>query len=570
MFILIDKNLGSYEKRYQVIDNYYLYYSEDSLIIQTTAHIVVFCGYIYLRNNFINLYQDDFKISSSLLTADDVLQLYLQYQEDFLTKVDGAFCGLIISLTGDKIKDIFAFTDFLSKKSLYYYHEKYLGITNDITLFRSSTNRKDTYEQFLVHQVLLGSSFNKLTQIKGLIKLYGGTYLKYQRQLEIQRYFYIEKELRQLNKLKYKDVVNNQRNLIINTLKKYYDQDYPIIMCDVSGGIDSSIVAGVLNNIRQKSRYKGKIFGYHLGISKGIGTEVGFAREVSKMNDLDLIIEDRNIDDFDIANFTSMPTIIRESVLFKNSIDKINEFKNNHKIRLSFSGQGGDITLNESYRIYKRYGIFRKRYKRNYFREALYQHKNYWKYVSSERQWKKRKNIYQYIKKLFMIEYPEWLKFNEREFTTQFNKQYSQYGCFKKCNPLFLDYYLDLDSFSDLQQSNLKRFPLLDINLIINSIYLDLRNLKKTPEYRGYYKNIFCDLLPKIILDRKGKSRVDAKVLEKLTNNKEVINKNIESFSHQYSFIDKEGLSDYFVDILSGSANLSVFIRLLTIFKAYE
>lgn len=573
MFALIEKKIinSCNQENCQEFNNFYLVY-QDEQVATKNNHIVIFEGYAYRRIDFVEMLNKTDNQNYEALTVDEILELYLVYKEQFLTKIDGSYCGVIINFNNDTICEVVGFTDAVAKKTLYFYNDDGFGLTNDINLFKALTNQSSINEDFFIHQILLGSSFNKLTIVPNLFKLFGGTYIKYNCNFNpnIKRYFYIEKELKKINKIDSNIIIKNQRNLIFNTVKKYFHSKHRKIMCDVSGGIDSSTLVGILSILNKNNSSSTHIYGYHLGIPKGIGTEVGFAEDVSKMHNLDLIVEERNIEDFKLANFSQQPTIIRENLLFQNSIKKLYDFQIEKGIELAFSGQGGDITLNESHRIFKKKGIFIKRYRRNYFKEALLAHKNYWRYLDHEQEWRMQKNFYEYIKNLFLLEYPSWIKISEQEFAKKFNQIYYKLGCFNKCDKMFLDYYIDLESFSDIQLNPISRFPYLDVDLIINSIYLDLRNVKKSNTYRGYYKKIFADILPERILKRTGKSRVDVKVLERLQKNEKILSENIENFAKQFSFIDEQGLQQYFLNIINGSTNLSIFLRLIAIFKAYE
>ena len=266
--IILDSDIKFGHNRLSIID----ISNNSNQPFQKKDMIMVFNGEIYnyrkIRNDLIS---KGIKFSSEGDT-EVVLEAFLYYGENFLEKLNGMFSFLIYN---KKLKTFFCAVDRLGVKPFYY------NINNKVFTFASecwgmSKNiSKDNAKNFLVY----GYNSAPKTIYDDVFKLEPGTILKYNSvsdKASLHKYWKPESYVGE-NKLNF-----DQFKVLINdSVKLRLESDVPI--CGfLSGGIDSTLVAAILQKVHSK-----KIKYYTIGVHDNDLDESENAKQIAKYLNLD-------------------------------------------------------------------------------------------------------------------------------------------------------------------------------------------------------------------------------------------------------------------------------------------
>ena len=177
-----------------------------------------------------------------------------------LEVVDGPFA---FALYDKKNKSLTLGRDKFGEKPLYYTIKKgVLSFASDLNILNANLNQYPPLSKSGLNSYLeLGFIEDELTIFKDIFKIQPGMLMHFDlnEPQEIynsrkERYFSFEKFNKKLKinkKIKKQEAINQTEKLLINSIKDRLDADVEI-GCLLSGGIDSSVIAAIANDIQDK------------------------------------------------------------------------------------------------------------------------------------------------------------------------------------------------------------------------------------------------------------------------------------------------------------------------------
>lgn len=260
-------------------------YNEDKTVV------TVFNGEIY---NYLRL-RDMLKSKGHRFHTNSdtevIVHLYEEYGENFPVHLNGMFA---IALWDTAKKTLLLARDRLGEKPLHYAH------TGDAFLFSSEIKsilvagavKKEMNYEALYHYFSLICIPGSHTIYRGIKKLLPGHYLKFQdNRVEVKRYWDVKYEP-DFDKSE-EDFCRELRELMTNSLRDRLISDVPL-GAFLSGGIDSSVVVGLMSSIVEKP-----IKTFSIGFKEDKYNELKYARIVAKKFKTDhheLIVEPKAAD----------------------------------------------------------------------------------------------------------------------------------------------------------------------------------------------------------------------------------------------------------------------------------
>lgn len=220
---------------------------------------IMFNGEIY---NYRELGPDLEKKGHKFSTHADtevVLHGYEEYGYDILTKLNGMFSFCIY----DKKKDLlFLARDRFGIKPLYYYFNKGIFVfASEIkALLKNPTVPVEPNEEVIANYLQNGliSEDKEETFFKNIKKLMPGHYAVVQeKKLEIKRYYELKNVEESIDKkIDEKKAIKRYRELFTDAIRLHLISDVPVGAC-LSGGMDSSSIVAVINEILKKRMKEG-------------------------------------------------------------------------------------------------------------------------------------------------------------------------------------------------------------------------------------------------------------------------------------------------------------------------
>ena len=218
-------------------------------------YVIAFNGEIYnfkeLRN-IINYNGIQLKSNSD---TEILVNLYQIYKEKVFSKIRGMFSFVIFD---KKENSLLLARDSFGIKPLYYISQKKnFAFSSELKGFIPFIGKNLNWEindKFLHEQLIYRSVSNGNTLIKDVKKILPGHYLKLHRNKKTLRKFnsYEENQL--------KDKPDNLDQILKNSIKQHLISDVPTGIA-LSGGIDSSLLTALTNDIQKK---KDKNFFNHI------------------------------------------------------------------------------------------------------------------------------------------------------------------------------------------------------------------------------------------------------------------------------------------------------------------
>ncbi|MBK6836784.1 MAG: asparagine synthase (glutamine-hydrolyzing) [Bacteroidetes bacterium] len=218
-------------------------------------YVIVFNGEIY---NYLELKEDLKNIGYSFRTESDtevILALYDFKGRSFLSDLDGMFAFAI----WDKHKnELFCARDRFGEKPFFYKsNEGEFIFASEIKailpLSSKNSYSKKAIDFFLNNQRHINEPE---TFFENIFSLLPGHFLvcKQDGKFEINTYYNLYKDFDKLkgSEISYEEAVKTTKEKFIASVKLRLRSDVPI-GCSLSGGIDSSIIAGVASNFTEKS-----------------------------------------------------------------------------------------------------------------------------------------------------------------------------------------------------------------------------------------------------------------------------------------------------------------------------
>lgn len=284
----LNKNVALGMRRLKIID---LATGSQPIFNEDRSIVTVFNGEIY---NFKRLKDFLLRRGHNFYTNTDtevIVHLYEDHGEDFLRYLNGMFA---IALWDAREEKLILARDRLGEKPLHY------TINNEGIIFASEIKsilctgkvKKELNYEALYHYFSLICVPAPLTIFKDIKKLLPGHYLKYQNgKVDIKQYWDISYEPDFTKSEDY--FCKNLRELLINSLKDRLISDVPL-GAFLSGGIDSSIVVGLMSSIMDKP-----VKTFSIGFKEDKYNELKYARIIAKRFKTDhheFIVEPKALD----------------------------------------------------------------------------------------------------------------------------------------------------------------------------------------------------------------------------------------------------------------------------------
>jgi asparagine synthase (glutamine-hydrolysing) len=205
-------------------------------------YTIIFNGEIF---NFKELKEDLLEKGYVFRSDSDtevLLNLYIEYKEECLSKLNGFFAFCIIH---HQTEDLFLARDRYGIKPLYYFYNKdFFCFASELKALKKYPFEKKLNQESLEVYFQLGYIPSPLCIFEGVKKLNQGHYLVLsQKNLSIQKYYsidYIEYD----NPPSYSDAILTIKELLEDSVKKRLIADVPLGTF-LSGGIDSSIISTI-------------------------------------------------------------------------------------------------------------------------------------------------------------------------------------------------------------------------------------------------------------------------------------------------------------------------------------
>lgn len=284
----IEGNIAMGMRRLKIID---LSSGSQPIFNEDKSIVTVFNGEIY---NYRRL-RAMLKVKGHLFYTESdtevIVHLYEEYGENFIEHLNGMFA---IALW-DKRKNILLLArDRLGEKPLHYVDtgNVFMFSSEIKSILATDTVRKEIDYEALYHYFSLICVPAPHTIFKDIKKLLPGHYLKYQdNKIEIKRYWDVE--YRPDFKKSEDEICGELRTLMTNSLKDRLISDVPL-GAFLSGGIDSSVVVGLMSGMSDKP-----VKTFSIGFKEDKYNELRFARIVAdkfKTDHHELIVEPKAMD----------------------------------------------------------------------------------------------------------------------------------------------------------------------------------------------------------------------------------------------------------------------------------
>lgn len=267
----INGNVALGMRRLKVID---LSTGSQPVFNEDKSIVVIFNGEIY---NYKTLREEMISRGHGFYTNSDtevIVHLYEEYGENFVTRLNGMFA---IALWDNRDKTLLLYRDRLGEKPLHYMATEW-GIIfsseiKSILCDRSIERKLDN--EALYHYFSFYSIPAPLTIYSGIKKLLPAHYLKYNMgKAEIKQYwdFSFNPDFKKTEE----EFSLTLRHLLLKSLKKRIISDVPI-GAFLSGGIDSSIVVGLMSTLLDKP-----VKTFSIGFEEDRYNELEYARIIAK------------------------------------------------------------------------------------------------------------------------------------------------------------------------------------------------------------------------------------------------------------------------------------------------
>ena len=247
-----DKDVSIGHKRLSIIDlsekGRQPMFNEDGTIC------ITFSGEIY---NFRELRPDlegkGHKFNSNTDT-EVIIHAYEEYGEDCLKLFNGMFA---FAIWDSKKKKLFIARDRFGQRSVYYYFKdgKFLFASEIKALLQYDGIKREFDNSTLNKFITWGYAIDGSTFFKNIYELQPGhcmTYDKNSSSLQVKKYWDLQDKLK-TNEIRDESYyIARLRNLLIKSVNEILVSDVPI-GASLSGGLDSSLIVGIMNHLKKES-----------------------------------------------------------------------------------------------------------------------------------------------------------------------------------------------------------------------------------------------------------------------------------------------------------------------------
>lgn len=475
-------------------------------------YALVFNGEIYNYEEIRDELREDYRWEF-LTNSDTEVALYafIQFGPAFVEKLNGMFA---IAVFNENTHELFLFRDRIGIKPLYYLnHDKVFAFASELkalTCLVSELGKFKLSEEAIQYYLRLGYIPAPLTIYEEVKKFPAGHYAKIDHEgMQFFPYWKLEEQIKNKalsDEIEAKKALKKQ---IINSVKLRLKADVPFGVF-LSGGIDSSLVAAVAQNL---SKEKIKTFSigfkeakyneseYATAVAQAIGSE-HHEFTVSHKEAQNLILALNEMYDEPYADASAIPTFLVSKLAAKS-------------VKMVLTGDGGDEQ-------FLGYGMYQWAQRLNQPIVNTFRSPIHWILAKGKSSRTKR------VAELFDFDQKTDLKSHvfsaEQYFFTDHNLTDLWKGKTKQLkfyNPEFprklsvkeeqaffdLHYYLPDDLLTKVDRASMKanveaRVPLLDHNMVAFSLNL-AENLKVNNNTSKYLlKEVLYDFLPASLFDR--------------------------------------------------------------------
>ncbi len=322
--------------------------SDQPLFDDNERFVITYNGELYNFKELKNVLSSKGYTFKTESDTEVVLKAYIEWGENMLGKLRGMFAFAIF----DKLlSKIFLARDIFGIKPLYYlFNEDSFVFSSLLTaILKSGVKNKFHLNKSAIQTFLYTGSFIAPETISKEIKLLppGHSLLYSQGEMSINKYSDLSSFIEQDKFGSYEKVKKDVRDTLIDSVEKHFIADVPVGVL-LSGGIDSSLIAGISSRILNK-RINTYSIGYKDNKFKKID-ETGVAQKTAHF--INSAHENILID---FVDFNDLFTEFIDAIDVP-SIDGFNTFiiskKIAQRVKVVLSGLGGDEMF-AGYPIYK-------------------------------------------------------------------------------------------------------------------------------------------------------------------------------------------------------------------------
>lgn len=299
---------------------------------------IVFNGEIYGYRKIRKSLEKKYKFSSNTDT-EVLLNLYMEYGDNFINKIDGMFAIAIYDMRTNCIK---LFRDRAGIKPLYYYEDgKNFAFSSELRgIEKASCGIKfDTNYSALYDYITYSYIPAPKTIYKNVYKLEPACMLEYNLSANkiVKKEYYWELKVneREWEENNYQEIQEELRRLVNASVKNQMVSDVPVGVM-TSGGVDSSIIT------YESAKYLPSIETFTIGVEDKRLDEIPYAKLLT-----DYLNLNSNIEMFDIKKLWSlyerMPKWFGEPFADRSAFITYELMKMaKRKVKVLLSGDGGD------------------------------------------------------------------------------------------------------------------------------------------------------------------------------------------------------------------------------------
>ncbi|RJP27561.1 MAG: asparagine synthase (glutamine-hydrolyzing) [Candidatus Omnitrophota bacterium] len=214
------------------------------MIDPTGEYVIVYNGEVYNYQSLRSHLQSEGILFSSTSDTEVVLQSYIRWGEECVSKFVGMFACIILHIP---TRRIFIARDQLGIKPLYWTENRdFIFLASEIKAFRHavafSLNEASLYEQLLFRYVS-GTG----TPFKNIYKLLQGTYWRFEQGAapQMYRYYNVTDSLKTKSLMSEQELLPRLEELLKESIRLHTASDVGYNI-QLSGGVDSSFITAVL------------------------------------------------------------------------------------------------------------------------------------------------------------------------------------------------------------------------------------------------------------------------------------------------------------------------------------
>ena len=215
-------------------------------------YILVFNGEIY---NYIELKAElneyEFKTNSD---TEVLIAAYIKWGKQCLSRLNGMFS---FAIWDTKDKTLFAARDRFGVKPFYYhFSNNTFYFSSEIKALHAASIKKEPNKKVWFNYIASGSyGMPNETFWNEIEQLQGGHYLEFiENKLTIEKWYFFEEEIKKHKKEQSFDEVKKQyKELLLDSIKIRFRSDVKVGF-NISGGLDSSVLLALVNQLEKKSK----------------------------------------------------------------------------------------------------------------------------------------------------------------------------------------------------------------------------------------------------------------------------------------------------------------------------